>query len=81
MKLHSDSYSLSALVSAVKNYEIGLPEFQREFVWRPNQIADLLLSVARGWPIGSFLLLEMDPQDPILEPRPLEPAPGRSQRG
>ncbi|WP_161965254.1 DUF262 domain-containing protein [Ornithinimicrobium cerasi] len=37
---------------------LALPEFQREFVWDPNQVVELLDSVARGWPIGSLLILE-----------------------
>lgn len=36
----------------------ALPEFQRDFVWDPNQVVELLDSVANGWPIGSLLILE-----------------------
>ncbi|MGG7305866.1 DUF262 domain-containing protein [Curtobacterium sp. AB451] len=37
---------------------LAIPEFQRNFVWKPDQVIELLESVARGWPIGSLLLLE-----------------------
>lgn len=37
---------------------MALPEFQREFVWGPGKVAELIDSVSRGWPIGSLLLLE-----------------------
>ena len=35
---------------------IRLPKFQRDFVWTRQQVLDLLDSIARGYPIGSFLL-------------------------
>lgn len=37
--------------------KLGLPEFQRDFVWEPKEVVDLLDSVSRQWPIGSLLLL------------------------
>jgi hypothetical protein len=42
--------------------EFALPEFQRLFIWRPNAVADLLRTIARRWPAGTFLLLEVDGQ-------------------
>ncbi|WP_431522455.1 DUF262 domain-containing protein [Shinella zoogloeoides] len=35
-----------------------MPDFQRDFVWSPTQVVDLLESIAREWPIGSLLLLK-----------------------
>lgn len=37
---------------------LGLPDFQRDFVWGPPRVVDLIQSIAREWPIGSILLLE-----------------------
>lgn len=51
---------------------LGLPEFQRNFIWRPPAIADLLRTVARNWPAGSFLLLK-GPQ--AFASKPLDGAP------
>ena len=36
--------------------EWDVPEFQRQFVWRPSQICDLADSLWRNYPIGSLLL-------------------------
>lgn len=36
--------------------DILLPQFQREFVWKRQQVLDLLDSIARNYPIGSLLL-------------------------
>lgn len=49
---------IGEVVSLIANGEMALPEFQRDFVWDPNKVAELLDSVANGWPIGSLLLLE-----------------------
>ena len=44
------------LVAAALNGELALPEFQRDFAWKPPQVRLLLASVALGWPIGSFMV-------------------------
>jgi Uncharacterized conserved protein len=36
---------------------MALPDFQRDFVWSPDRVIDLLDSVAKRWPIGSILIL------------------------
>lgn len=35
---------------------LALPEFQRDFAWKPPAVRLLLSSVALGWPIGSFMI-------------------------
>ena len=40
-----------------------LPSIQREFVWRPAQVVDLLDSLMRGYPIGSFLFWRVRPEN------------------
>lgn len=63
---------LTDLVQMVEDGKLAIPEFQRPFVWKPPAVADLLVSVARRWPIGTLLLLE-GPQDFAV--RPLAEAP------
>jgi len=46
------------LVELVRSGSIVLPEFQRDFVWKPDAVIELLNSISRGWPIGSILLIE-----------------------
>src|SRR3712207_5990023 len=38
-----------------------LPAIQREFVWGADQIRQLVDSLMRGYPIGSFLLWNVEP--------------------
>ncbi|HWF82759.1 MAG TPA: DUF262 domain-containing protein, partial [Streptosporangiaceae bacterium] len=47
---------ITDLARAVLDGTIRLPKFQRDFVWTRQQVLDLFDSIARGYPIGSFLL-------------------------
>jgi hypothetical protein len=46
------------LIQWIADGELGLPDFQRNFVWDVARVNELLDSVSRGWPIGSILMLE-----------------------
>ena len=50
------SYELLELIERALAGGLVLPEFQRDFVWKPTAVKLLLSSVAKGWPIGSFML-------------------------
>lgn len=53
------AYSALSVVEAVRNAETGawdVPRFQREFVWKPEQVAALADSLWRNYPVGSLLL-------------------------
>lgn len=45
------------LIQRIRSGQLALPDFQRDFVWAPSQIAELLDTVARQWPMGSLLLM------------------------
>ena len=62
MKLSSEIRSLDDLLARVEDGRLALPEFQRRFLWPPTAVVDLLVSVARQWPTGTFLFLD-GPQD------------------
>lgn len=42
----------------VENGRIGLPDLQRQFVWKDNKVRDLLDSMIKGFPIGYIILWE-----------------------
>jgi len=46
------------LVERVYNGEIVLPEFQRSFVWEPEEVRELLVSILGDYFIGTMLILE-----------------------
>jgi len=41
----------------VTENKLCLPSFQRQFVWPPTQIAKLMESIVRHYPIGTLMLL------------------------
>lgn len=49
-----EDYSIRDVVDDL-NRSIFLPDIQREFVWKPEQIEKLFDSIMCGYPIGSFL--------------------------
>ena len=85
MEIFPDKRKLVGLVEQAHEGKLCLPEFQRDFVWTREGVADLIRSVVRSYYIGSLLLLRTDPQDPPFAPaflrgaKPLyaEPRPER----
>jgi len=46
---------ISRLITRIEQGDIKIPVFQRTFVWKQNQVLELLDSIYRGYPIGSLL--------------------------
>jgi len=44
------------IVKQAVGKQVDIPEFQREFVWDPEQVKKLAESLYRDYPVGSFLL-------------------------
>ena len=53
---------LHEIVSKIKKGVYGIPSFQRNFVWRKEQVLDLFDSISHGYPIGSILLWKPEPK-------------------
>ncbi len=67
----STKASLNDLLREIKEGKIQLPDFQRGWVWDDDHIRDLLVSVARSFPIGAVMLLEAG-GEVRFETRPVE---------
>jgi hypothetical protein len=52
--------SIEEMLTAIHKREYLLPAIQREFVWNSDQIAKLVDSLMRGYPVGSFLLWNVE---------------------
>lgn len=52
-----DRRSIPDLLKEISRKKIGLPSFQRDFVWKPLQMARLIESVVRNYPIGTLMWL------------------------
>jgi hypothetical protein len=77
MDIIPDKRKVVGLVEQAYKGEICLPNFQRDFVWTREEVADLMRSIVRGYFIGSLLLLRCDKKNPPFAPiflRGAEPA-------
>src|SRR5918992_3093573 len=48
--------TIKEIVGKTVTHKWGIPEFQRAFVWSPQKVRDLVDSLWRGYPVGSFLI-------------------------
>lgn len=48
--------NIGELMHGIRELDLVLPEFQREYVWSREQAKQLLVSLMRGYPTGSLLL-------------------------
>ena len=51
-----EQLDVQEIVDRAVSKRVDIPEFQREFVWSPQDVALLAESLYRDYPIGSFLL-------------------------
>jgi hypothetical protein len=68
MEIIPDKRKVVGLVEQAYKGEICLPNFQRDFVWTREEVADLMRSIIRGYFIGSLLLLRCDKENPPFAP-------------
>jgi hypothetical protein len=64
LKAAHTGHSLFDLVDKSHRHEYQVPEFQRDLVWRPEQVRELLVSLVQGHYAGALLVLEFDPTNP-----------------
>jgi uncharacterized protein with ParB-like and HNH nuclease domain len=57
MEIIPDKRKVVGLIEHAYEGKICLPNFQRDFVWTREEVADLVRSIIRGYFIGSLLLL------------------------
>lgn len=68
MEIIPDKRKVVGLIEHAHEGKICLPNFQRDFVWTREEVADLVRSIIRGYFIGSLLLLRCDPNHPPFAP-------------
>src|ERR1017187_10412051 len=47
-------YNFLTVMNDIENGRVRRPPFQRECVWSPTKVLDLMDSIYKGFPIGSF---------------------------
>lgn len=68
-ELNPISLKIDKLISRIDDGEIKIPAFQRGYVWKQNQIIELLESLLRQYPIGSILLWEANEKEKLKSTR------------
>lgn len=56
MMIEPHVYSLLTIINDLKNGEIRVPPFQRDYVWTRDNIKELFDSIKKGYPIGSIIV-------------------------
>jgi hypothetical protein len=64
--LISANMSVSELIDSFESGDIAVPEIQRDVVWDPEQVKQLIDSISRGFPCGSLILWEPREKDKSL---------------
>lgn len=51
-------YNINKFINFIDSKKVAVPEFQRGYVWKVAQVKNLFDSLAKRYPIGSFILWE-----------------------
>lgn len=54
----SDKKHLTYLLQQIEQRDLALPDFQRNFVWKPGETRELVRSVMQSFPAGTILLMQ-----------------------
>lgn len=69
-----DNQTIGAILQECQtNARLLIPNLQRPFVWKPDQVVRLIDSLLRGWPFGTLLIWncgEILPEDTNIPNRP-----------
>ena len=63
--MRTTNYKMGDLLRRAKDGTLTIPQFQRRFIWSHSQVALLIDSISRDYPIGSLLLLDHEPTLPL----------------
>ena len=65
---NNTTYEISSLISEVDTGIIALPDLQRPFVWKNQQIRDLIDSLYKGLPTGLIILWKIGGPNEKVKP-------------
>lgn len=64
-ELNTTPLKIDKLINRIDEGEVKIPAFQRGYVWKQNQVIELLESIKKQYPIGSLLLWEASQKDKL----------------
>ncbi|MBF2709667.1 DUF262 domain-containing protein [Flavobacterium soyangense] len=59
-ELGSNPKKIDKLINRIKSGDIRIPAFQRSFVWKQNQVIELLDSIISNFPNRKCLIMEFE---------------------
>lgn len=74
-------YTVRQLVELFASGEIAIPEIQRDVVWKPDQVKELIDSINLGYPCGSLIFWEPREKDAQLVRSMIRPERLKRQAG
>lgn len=69
---YTPTMTLTGVMCEITKQNIRIPDFQRDYIWTPEQVLELLDSVYQGYPIGSILLWKTSAKLKELNPLHLD---------
>lgn len=69
-KLEHKTYKIGDLIDDYRSGRLVIPEFQRDYVWKPSRAPLLLDSLYNGFPVSSLLIWESDGDVKTRRPDP-----------
>ncbi|AZA11289.1 hypothetical protein CGERO_04865 [Corynebacterium gerontici] len=75
MGFSTPSYDLIDIFNRIDRGDLQLPDFQRDYRWDVDRIRSLLVTVLRGYPIGTLMALDTRNAPLRFRPRALQGAP------
>ena len=61
-KNYGSNGTIREVLDDIHRKKLVLPAIQREFVWSPSQICQFFDSIMQGYPFGTFLFWEIEPE-------------------
>ncbi len=61
--MYKPAETINDTLKAMHQHDLVLPAIQREFVWQPPQICRLFDSIMQGYPFGTFLYWQVNPEN------------------
>lgn len=68
-ELSTNSQKIDKLIKRIDDGDIKVPAFQRGYVWKQEQIIELMQSIIADYPVGSVLLWEASEKDKLKSTR------------
>ncbi|MFK1887577.1 DUF262 domain-containing protein [Bacteroides fragilis] len=56
INIKSEREYLREIYTKINNGKYAIPVFQRDYVWKKEQVLDLFDSISKGYPIGTIIL-------------------------